>query len=86
MGKFVPQGLVPIAGEEAYKQMSRNQNEYIDLLTAIRIQGLHKDAMWADISINGKKMTLNYYLNQGNPHIKRMLKTKQTEEEGRWSM
>eukprot|EP00957_Ditylum_brightwellii_P146376 11144888-Ditylum_brightwellii.AAC.1 len=62
-GNFVPQGMVKIAGEEVYKQALRNHNEYITSITATAIKGLHKDALWFTVEINGETMLLEHYLN-----------------------
>eukprot|EP00957_Ditylum_brightwellii_P159603 12149247-Ditylum_brightwellii.AAC.1 len=83
-GNFVLQGKVKIAGEEAYKQALKAHNEYITSITAIAIEGLHKDALWSTVEINSKTMLLEHYLNNVNPRIESLHETKLTETTGRW--
>eukprot|EP00957_Ditylum_brightwellii_P075687 5752183-Ditylum_brightwellii.AAC.1 len=83
-GIFITQGMINIAGEEVHKQALRKQNEYIPSMMSIAIVGMHQDALQAEVNINEEGIMLEQYFNHVNPHIKTVMKTKQTEETGRW--
>eukprot|EP00957_Ditylum_brightwellii_P171903 13087462-Ditylum_brightwellii.AAC.1 len=83
-GNFVLQGMVKITGEEAYKQALRAHNKYITSIIAVAIKGLHKDALWSTVEINGEIILLEHYLNNVNPHIESLHETKLMETRGRW--
>eukprot|EP00957_Ditylum_brightwellii_P025728 1947110-Ditylum_brightwellii.AAC.1 len=84
MGVFVPQGLFRITGEEAHKYQLRAHNKYVSSTTLVAIAGMHRDAMEAQIVIDGGKMTLEYYINNVNPTIESVQETNKTDEEGKW--
>eukprot|EP00957_Ditylum_brightwellii_P030319 2296228-Ditylum_brightwellii.AAC.1 len=46
-GNCIPQGMLKIAGEGAYKQSLRKHNEYLTFIIAIAMEGLHKGALCA---------------------------------------
>eukprot|EP00957_Ditylum_brightwellii_P134499 10253503-Ditylum_brightwellii.AAC.1 len=48
-GTFIPTAYHLITSAESYKAALRGQNEYINNMTAVAIEGIHKDAFWEDI-------------------------------------
>eukprot|EP00957_Ditylum_brightwellii_P139071 10599667-Ditylum_brightwellii.AAC.1 len=83
IGAFVSQGLFRITGEEAYKYQLRAHSKYISRITLVAIVGMHRDAMEAQIAIDGEKMTLEHYINNVNPTIKSVQETNKTDKEGK---
>jgi hypothetical protein len=84
IGKFISQGYHRMAGEEAYKDQLRALNEYVKSRTAVTIIGLHPDALFADIRVNGENMFLEHYLNNVHPTIESIEHTGKSEEEGKY--
>eukprot|EP00957_Ditylum_brightwellii_P018431 1386682-Ditylum_brightwellii.AAC.1 len=68
-GVFVPQELYQIVGEDIYKQKLQEQNECVTTITAVAVSGLHNDAVWSNVKINGGTMMLEHYLNKIHTHI-----------------
>eukprot|EP00957_Ditylum_brightwellii_P058088 4405348-Ditylum_brightwellii.AAC.1 len=48
-GTFIPTAYHLITSVESYEAALRGQNNYINNMTAVAIEGIHKDAFWEDI-------------------------------------
>eukprot|EP00957_Ditylum_brightwellii_P002388 183107-Ditylum_brightwellii.AAC.1 len=83
-GTFVPQGFHRMAGEEEFKNKLHSHNEYVKLVTSVKIFGLTLDAMYANVVIDGEDMFLEDYINWQIPYIKKVERTKKTKSEGCW--
>jgi len=84
-GTFIPTAYHLITSAELYKAALRGQNKYINNMTAVAIEGIHKDAFWEDIvTQEGKTMKLDHLLRKEIPFIETYEKTSRSETEGRW--
>eukprot|EP00957_Ditylum_brightwellii_P167559 12755928-Ditylum_brightwellii.AAC.1 len=75
-GTFIPTACHLITSVESYKAALRGQNDYINNMTAVAIEGIHKDEFWEDIvTQEGKTMKLDHLLRKEILFIKTYEKT-----------
>ena len=71
--QFMPTGMIQLTGHNAYKNALRSQNEYLQNIATFPLY-----------NTNMKQMEMLEPEILKNPSIKRLLKTKKTEDNGRW--
>ena len=79
-GIFVPAWTDLITNPQTYKQILRNHNAYVNMVTSIPIKGVSKEAMEGKVGMNE---TLKGRL-ESHVNIESMEQTGYTEEKGRW--
>eukprot|EP00957_Ditylum_brightwellii_P176619 13452437-Ditylum_brightwellii.AAC.1 len=83
-GTFIPTAHHLITSAKSYKEDLHKQKN-IQSITAIAVEGLHKDALWEDITLtDGIKLTLDYFLRKSISVIETYKYTDRADTEGRW--
>ena len=85
-GQFIPTGLHLIAGPSVVVNLLRNQNSYMDTITAVAVEGITQEAMLApryDLP-NGAKGTLMQRIKFDVNGIQSIEPTANTAEKGKW--
>jgi hypothetical protein len=83
-GQFIPAKAWLLTSRDAYRNLLRIHNAYIEETTVITIERIHPTVANKSITVASKTMSIKEYILQKTQLIESMERTSNSEEKGKW--